>query len=213
MEILIILLILCVILGLISIFFFFLDGLPLVEPLEKLEYIAQMGVILAPCVVMSSDEFGKPYSLQTWGITIGLMLGCLILTLLISAFIDCIEERADRRQIKKQKKNKQKAVKNLLGRNAVKKFKGKAFLEKVEDEHINAKPKEKRKIRETFAHHLAKAQGSTFIAAVMAPIIIVLNSGIDKLFDPLCILSVILGIGLSLLCGWISRKILSGICN
>ena len=116
MEILIIILILVGTLGLFSLLFFFLDGLPMVEPLEKLEYIAEMGVVLAPCVIMSTDEFGKPYTLQTWMITIGLMLGCLLLTMLFRICIEWIEGHADRRQIKRQKKNKQKAVKNLLGR-------------------------------------------------------------------------------------------------
>ena len=77
-----------------------------------------MGAVLAPCIVMSTDEFGEPYTLQTWAITIGLMLGCLLLTMFCRICIDWIEEHADRRQIKRQKKNKQKAVKNLLGRKA-----------------------------------------------------------------------------------------------
>ena len=61
MEILIIILVLVGTLGVFSLLFFFLDGLPMVEPLEKLEYIAEMGVVLAPCVVMSTEEFGEPY--------------------------------------------------------------------------------------------------------------------------------------------------------
>ena len=207
MEILIIILVLAGTLGMFSLFFFFLDGLPMVEPLEKLEYIAEMGVVLAPCVVMSTDEFGEPYTLQTWAITIGLMLGCLLLTMFVRICIDWIEEHADRRQTKKQKKNKQKAVKNLLGRKAAKKFKDKACVEKVEDTNTNSKPKEKRKIRVTFAMHLARAEGSTLTSAVFAPILIALNAGTDKLLDPLCILTVLLGIGLSLVCGWCSKKI------
>ncbi len=118
MEILIIIFVLGVAIGVFSLLFFFLDGLIMVEPLEKLEYIAVMGVVFAPCVVMSTDEFGEPYTLQTWVITIGLMLGCLLLTMFFRFCIDWIEEHADRRQIKRQKKNKQKAVKNLLGRKA-----------------------------------------------------------------------------------------------
>ena len=118
MEILIIILILVGTLGLFSLLFFFLDGLPMVEPLEKLEYIAQMGVVLAPCIVMSTDEFGESYTLQTWAITIGLMIGCLLLTMFLRICIEWLEEHADRRQIKRQKKNKQKVVKNLLGRKA-----------------------------------------------------------------------------------------------
>lgn len=118
MEILIIIFVLGVTIGLFSLLFFFLDGLPMVELLEKLEYIAEMGAVLAPCVVMSTDEFGKPYTLKTWAITFALMLGCLLLTMFSRFCIDWIEERADRRQIKRQEKNKQKAVKNLLGRKA-----------------------------------------------------------------------------------------------
>ena len=118
MEILIIIFVLGVAIGVFSLLFFFLDGLIMVEPLEKLEYIAEMGVVFAPYVVMSTDEFGEPYTLQTWVITIGLMLGCLLLTMFFRFCIDWIEEHADRRQIKRQKKNKQKAVKNLLGRKA-----------------------------------------------------------------------------------------------
>ena len=118
MEILIIIFVVVGAIGLFSFLFFSLDGLIMVEPLGKLEYIAQMGVVLAPCFIMSTDEFGEPYTLQTWLITFGLMLGCLILTMFFRICIDWIEEHADRRQIKRQKKNKQKAVKNLLGRKA-----------------------------------------------------------------------------------------------
>lgn len=118
MEILIIIFVLGVVIGIFSLLFFFLDGLPMVEPLEKLEYIAEMGTVLAPCFVMSTDTFGEPYTLKTWGITIALMLGCLLLAMFFRFCIDWIESRADRRQIKKQKKTKQKAVKNLLGRKA-----------------------------------------------------------------------------------------------
>ena len=118
MEILIIIFVLGVVIGIFSLLFFFLDGLLIVEPLEKLEYIAEMGTVLAPCVVMSTDAFGEPYTLKTWGITIALMLGCLLLTMFFRFCIDWIESRADRRQIKKQKKTKQKVVKNLLGRKA-----------------------------------------------------------------------------------------------
>jgi len=118
MEILIIIFVVVGTIGLFSLLLFSLDGLIMVEPLEKLEYIAQMGTVLAPCVVMSTDEFGEPYTLQTWAITIGLILGCLLLTMFFRICINWIEEHADRRQIKRQKKNKQKAVKNLLGRKA-----------------------------------------------------------------------------------------------
>ena len=193
--------------GLIAILFFFLDGLPIVEPLEKLEYIAQMGVVLSPCVVMSTDDFGTPYTLQTWAITIGLMLGCLLLTLIIRTCIDWVEENANRRQIKKQKKQKQKVVKNLLGRSAAKRLKNKEDNETTNETNNNSKPKEKIKIRETIAMYLASAKGATLTSAITAPILIVLNGGADKIFDPLCILTVLLAIGLSLLCGWISKKI------
>ena len=206
MDIFVIILLVGMILGIIFLFFFFLDGLPIVEPLEKLKYIAQMGVVLAPCVIMSTDEFGEPYTLQTWTITIGLMLGCLLLTIFLKIFIDWIEERADGRQIKRLKKNKQKAVKNLLGRKALKKYQDKTIIEKADD--TNIVPKEKRKISVSIALHLATAKGSTLAAALVAPILIVLNGGIDKLFDPLCIITVLLGVGLSFLCGWISKKIL-----
>jgi len=207
MEILIIILVLVVILGIISLLFFVLDGLPIVEPLEKLIYIAEMGVVLAPCLIMSTDEFGEPYTLQTWAITIGLMLGCLLLTVFLRICIDSIEENANRRQMKKQKKHKQKAVKNLLGRSAVKKFKGKELIESAKDTNTNSKSNEKPKLRETLALHLARAQGATFASALAAPILIAINGGIGKVFDPLCILTVLLGIGLSLVCGWISKKI------
>lgn len=208
MDILIIILVIAVVLGLLLLLFFFLDGLIMVEPLEKLEYIAQMGVVLAPCVVMSTDEFGEPYTLQTWAITFGLMLGCLLLSIILNIGIEWIEERANKRQIKKQKKNKQKAVKNLLGRSAVKKYKNSLYVKKVEDVNINLEPKEKEKISVSIAKRLATAKGSTLAAATAAPILIVLNGGLDKLIDPLCILTVLLGIGLSLLCGWISNEIL-----
>ena len=213
MEILIIILVLAVALGLFSMLFFFLDGLILVEPLEKLEYIAQMGVVLAPCVVMSTDEFGEPYTLQTWAITIGLMLGCLLLSIFLKICVDWIEEHADIRQMKKQKKNKQKAVKNLLGRSTVKKFKNNSCVEKVKDANVNSEPQKKIKIRVTFAMHLARAKGSTLASAVIAPILIALNAGVDKLMTPLCILTVLLAIELSLLCGWVSKKLLLQIYN
>lgn len=206
MDILIIILVCGISLGLFSLFFIFLDGLPMVEPLEKLEYIAEMGVVLAPCVIMSTDEFGEPFTLQTWVITFGLMLGCLLLTILLRMCIDWIEENADRRQTKKQKKNKQKAVKNLLGRKAAKKF-GVSSIEQVKDTNTKSKPKEKRKIRETIALYITNAKMSTLTSAITAPIVIAINGGIDKIFEPLCILTVLLGIGLSLLCGWISKKI------
>ena len=54
---------------------------------------------------------------------------------------------------------------------------------------------------------MAKAKGSTLASAMAAPILIALNRGIDKLLDPLCILTVLLGVGLSLLCGWSSKKL------
>lgn len=116
MESIIIILVFVVVIGLFALLFFYLDALPMVELLEKLEYIAQMGSVLVPYVVMSTEEFGEPYTIKTWGITIALMLGCLILTMFFRFCIDWIEERADRRQMKRQKKNKQKAVKNLLGK-------------------------------------------------------------------------------------------------
>jgi len=53
---------------------------------------------------------------------------------------------------------------------------------------------------------LAKAKGATLAAAIAAPILIGLNAGIDKVLDPLCIFTVLLGVGLSFLCGWISKK-------
>lgn len=68
--------------------------------------------------------------------------------------------------------------------------------------------KEKRTIKENIALQLAKAKGSTLAAAIGAPIFIVLSEGTHKLLDPACILTVILGLGLSLLCGWIAKKIL-----
>ena len=55
--------------------------------------------------------------------------------------------------------------------------------------------------------HLARAKGSTLASAIAAPILIALNRGIDKLFDPLCIITILLGLGCSLLCGWCSKKI------
>ena len=117
MEILIIIFALGGTIGLFLLLFFFLDGLLMVEPLEKLEYISEMGTVLAPCVVMTNDTFGEPYTFKTWGITIALMLGCLVLSMFISCCIEWIEGNADRRQIKRQKKNKQKVVKKLIGRN------------------------------------------------------------------------------------------------
>lgn len=211
MEFLIVVLILVGVLGLFWLLFFFLDGLLIVEPLEKLEYIAQMGIVLAPCIVMSSNELGEPYTFKTWTITFGLMLACLLLTLFLRIFIECIEDYADRRQIKKQKKNKKKVVKNLLGKKAANKLQDKLYIEKAEDTNTTSNTKEKRKIRATFAIQLAKAKGATLSAAVFAPFVIALNAGIDKLLDPLCILTVLLGIGVSLLCGWISQKILPDI--
>ena len=55
--------------------------------------------------------------------------------------------------------------------------------------------------------HLAKASGATLVAAIAAPVLIALNAGTDELFDPLCILTVLLGLGLSFLCKWCSKKI------
>lgn len=211
MDILIVGLILLVTFGLLLFVFYILDGLLIVEPLEKLEYISQMGIVLAPCFVMSTDQFGEPYTLQTWLITIGLSLGCLLVAILSRIFIEKVEDYADKKQIKKQKKNKQKAVKNLLGRSAVKKINDKKMVEKVKD--TSSKPKEKRKIIETVAVHLAMAKGSTLCAATVVPIIIALNRGIDKIIDPLCILSVLLGLGVSFLCGWISNKLLTKYCD
>ena len=54
---------------------------------------------------------------------------------------------------------------------------------------------------------LAKASGATLAAAIAAPILIVLNEGTDELLNPLCILTVLLGLGLSFLCKWCSKKI------
>ncbi len=54
---------------------------------------------------------------------------------------------------------------------------------------------------------LAKAKGATLASAIAAPFLIALNEGTDKLLDPLCILTVLLGVGLSLLCGWSSKKL------
>ena len=106
MDILIVGLILLVTFGLLLFVFYILDGLLIVEPLEKLEYISQMGIVLAPCFVMSTDKFGEPYTLQTWLITIGLSLGCLLVAILSRIFIEKVEDYADKKQIKKQKKNK-----------------------------------------------------------------------------------------------------------
>ena len=55
--------------------------------------------------------------------------------------------------------------------------------------------------------HLAKASGATLAAAISAPILIVLNEGTDELLNPLCILTVTLGLGLSFLCNMTSKKI------
>lgn len=213
MDILIVVLILLVTFGLLLFVFYILDGLLIVEPLEKLEYISQMGVVLAPCFVMSTDKFGEPYTLQTWLITIVLALGSLLVAVFSRIFIEKVEDYADKKQIKKQKKNKQKAVKNLLGRSAAKKFKDRETVKKVKDTNINSKPKEKRKIVEIIAVHLAMAKGSTLCAATVVPIIIALNGGISKIIDPLCIMSVLLGLGVSFLCGWISNKLVTKYCD
>lgn len=213
MDILIVVLILLVTFGLLLFVFYILDGLLIVEPLEKLEYISQMGIVLAPCFVMSTDKFGEPYTLQTWLITIGLALGSLLVAVFSRIFIEKVEDYADKKQIKKQKKNKQKTVKNLLGRSAAKKFKDRETIEKVKDTNINSKPKEKRKIVEIIAIHLAMAKGSTLCAAAVVPIIIALNGGISKIIDPLCIMSVLLGLGVSFLCGWISNKLVTKYCD
>lgn len=213
MDILIVVLILLVTFGLLLFVFYILDGLLIVEPLEKLEYISQMGVVLAPCFVMSTDKFGEPYTLQTWLITIVLALGSLLVAVFSRIFIEKVEDYADKKQIKKQKKNKQKTVKNLLGRSAAKKFKDRETIEKVKDTNINSKPKEKRKIVEIIAIHLAMAKGSTLCAAAVVPIIIALNGGISKIIDPLCIMSVLLGLGVSFLCGWISNKLVTKYCD
>ena len=213
MDILIVVLILLVTFGLLLFVFYILDGLLIVEPLEKLEYISQMGVVLAPCFVMSTDKFGEPYTLQTWLITIVLALGSLLVAVFSRIFIEKVEDYADKKQIKKQKKNKQNAVKNLLGRSAAKKFKDRETVKKVKDTNINSKPKEKRKIVEIIAVHLAMAKGSTLCAATVVPIIIALNGGISKIIDPLCIMSVLLGLGVSFLCGWISNKLVTKYCD
>ena len=213
MDILIVVLILLVTFGLLLFVFYILDGLLIVEPLEKLEYISQMGIVLAPCFVMSTDKFGEPYTLQTWLITIGLALGSLLVAVFSRIFIEKVEDYADKKQIKKQKKNKQKTEKNLLGRSAAKKFKHRETIEKVKDTNINSKPKEKRKIVEIIAIHLAMAKGSTLCAAAVVPIIIALNGGISKIIDPLCIMSVLLGLGVSFLCGWISNKLVTKYCD
>ena len=118
MEALIIIFVLGGVIGLLLFMFFFSDGLLMVAGLEKLEYIAQMGVVFTPCAVMSNYEFGEPYTVQTWTITIGFMLGCLILTIFSRIGIEWIEDHADRKQIKRQKKNTQKIVNNLLGKKA-----------------------------------------------------------------------------------------------
>ena len=55
--------------------------------------------------------------------------------------------------------------------------------------------------------HLAKASGATLAAAIGAPILNALKEGADELLNPLCILTVLLGLGLSFLCKWSSKKI------
>ena len=66
---------------------------------------------------------------------------------------------------------------------------------------------EKINLRFSLAKHLARAKGSTLAATIGAPILIVINKGIEKIFDPLCILTVLLGLGLCFICGWISKKL------
>ena len=88
-----------------------------------------------------------------------------------------------------------------------KSIKGKGIVEKTEEDS-NIKPKEKRTIKESLALHFAKASGATFAAAIGAPILTVLREGIYELFNPLCILTVLLGLGLSFLCKWCSKKLL-----
>ena len=65
-----------------------------------------MGVVLAPYIVMSSGEFGEPYTLKTWGITFALIIGLFFVTIVIQFFMNWLEERAEKRQHKRQCKQK-----------------------------------------------------------------------------------------------------------
>lgn len=181
--------------GFFAILFIFQDGLIAAKVLKKLNFMPQMGVVLAPYVVMSSSEFGEPYSAKAWGTTIAIMVGCLIASMLVMLCVNWLEERAKRRQNKRQlKTNVEKNVEGI--------FKG------IEFSHNKvSQTKQRKSIKFVFANLLAQAWGATLAAAVLAPLFIALDEGVEKLLEPLCILTVILGVGVSFLCKWGFKKI------
>lgn len=200
--------------GMFTLFFFYKDGFILIETLKKLNYVPQMGVVLAPYIVMSSGEFGEPYTLKTWAITFALIIDLFIVTTVIQFFMNWLEERAERRQHKRQ--CKQKAVnffEGALGKDAGKILEGiefsneKGTVERTVDGKITFKPTKKKTIKETFAILLAQSFGGTLGGAIGAILIIAVNEGFDELLNPLSILTVLFGLGISFLCKYGSKKL------
>ena len=192
--------------GVFAILFIFQDGLILAEALKKLNFAPQMGVVLAPYIVMSSGEFGEPYSAKTWGITIAIMAGCLLLSMFIMFFVNWLEERAKRRQNKRQ-------IKQNVEKNFGEMFKDIGFsnvngtCKKDKGERVVAQTKQKKSIKFIFASLLAQAWGATLVAAVFVPVFVALDEGVEEILKPLCILTVVLGVGLSFACKWGFKKI------
>lgn len=200
--------------GMFTLFFFYKDGFILIETLKKLNYVPQMGVVLAPYIVMSSGEFGEPYTLKTWAITFALIIGLFIVTTVIQFFMNWLEGRAERRQHKRQ--CKQKTVnffEGALGKDAGKILEGiefsneKGTIERTVDGKITFKSAKKKTIKETFAILLAQSFGGTLAGAIGAILIIAVNEGFDELLNPLSILTVLFGLGISFLCKYGSKKL------
>lgn len=79
--------------------------------------------------------------------------------------------------------------------------------ERTVDGKIIFKPTKKKTIKETFATLLAQSFGGTLAGAIGAILIIAVNEGFDELLNPLSILTVLFGLGISFLCKYGSKKL------
>ena len=97
--------IICLLFGVAMFYMIFIysEGEVFIELLTKVNHAPQVGVIIAPYIVMNYSEFGTAYTKETWLIAIGLVLLLLLITIVIQFIIILLTNRTEKIKAKKAK--------------------------------------------------------------------------------------------------------------